>query len=133
MKTTFGHVQFNIDGANAGWYKELFAFLGWETLYEGEGFVGVGNEQGGSLWFMGGASDHVNDHDGPGLNHFALSTGAAADVDATADYLRGKGVELLYGTPCSRPEYESETSAYYSAMFDSPDKILFEVVYNGPK
>jgi hypothetical protein len=51
-----------------------------------------------------------------------------------ATYLRGKGVELLYGTPCDRPEHaESENHRYYSAMFESPDRILFEVVYTGPK
>jgi catechol 2,3-dioxygenase-like lactoylglutathione lyase family enzyme len=133
LKTQLGHIQFNIDAANLGFYKDLFGFLGWTTLHEGEGYIGIGDGGSCSLWVMGGANGSTYDHDGPGLNHLGISTETQADVDTAVEYLRGKGVELLYGTPCHRPEYSDETSTYYSAMFESPDKILLEVVYSGPK
>jgi len=48
MQTDLGHIQFNIRPANAPFYKDLMAFLGWQTLYEDEGVLGVaGPEQGG--------------------------------------------------------------------------------------
>jgi len=86
------------------------------------------------LWFEGLANDTRNDYDGAGLNHLALITETQAEVDAAAAFLTSIGVELLFGTPCNRPEHaSSEDHLYYSAMFESPDRILLEVVYTGPK
>jgi catechol 2,3-dioxygenase-like lactoylglutathione lyase family enzyme len=87
-----------------------------------------------ALWFEGEASGARNDYNGAGLNHLAITTEHQADVDAAATYVRGKGVALLFGTPCDRPEHaDSEDHLYYSAMFESPDRLLLEVVYAGPK
>lgn len=133
MKTKFGHIQFNVEAANLAWYRDFYAFLGWTTWYGDDHVHGVGDERGVALWFNVGVNGSVNDHDGAGLNHIAMETESPADVDAAAEYLRSKGVELLYDTPCRRPEYESETSIYYSAMFESPDRILMEIVYSGPE
>lgn len=134
VKTQAGHLQFNVENGNLGFYKDLFGFLGWETLYEGDGMLGQGNGSPTSLWFSGATNGTVNDHDGAGLNHFGLNAESVADVDAAASFLQGKGVELLYDTPCNRPEYTSgEDELYYSIMFLSPDQILFEVVYTGPR
>jgi catechol 2,3-dioxygenase-like lactoylglutathione lyase family enzyme len=83
---------------------------------------------------MGVVTDVANDYDGPGMNHLAIGTEAQADVDATVDYLRGHGVELLFETPRHRPEFSrSDDQTYYQVMFESPDRILLEVVYTGPK
>lgn len=134
MQSHVSHLQFNMEPANKGFYAELFAFLGWHTLYEEDGVIGVGNGGPTSLWFVGATSDAKNDHDAPGMNHLGIGVATQADVDAAVVYLHSKGVELLYGTPCNRPEYTSgEDDLYYSAMFDSPDKILMEIVYTGPK
>ncbi len=54
-------------------------------------------------------------------------------MDSAADYLRERGVELLFGTPRHNPEFSSEESTYYQIMFTTPDNILLEVVYTGPK
>jgi len=134
VKTQAGHIQFNGEADNQSFYKDLFEFLGWNVLYEAEGIVGMSNGGPISLWFHGHTNGTANDQDGAGMNHFGFSAESIADVDLTAGYLRGKGVELLYGTPCNRPEYTSgEDELYYSIMFHSPDRILFEVVYTGPK
>jgi catechol 2,3-dioxygenase-like lactoylglutathione lyase family enzyme len=134
VKTYLGHLVFHIDPENARFYKDLFAFLGWTSVYDEGGVFGIANGGECNLWFEGEANGAQNDHDGAGLNHLALITEQQADVDTAATYLSGKGVELLYGTPCNRPEHaDSENHLYYSAMFESPDRILLEVVYTGLK
>src|SRR4051794_3426123 len=133
MKSHVGHLQFNIDAKNLGFYKDLLGFLGWNEIFGDESFAGFGNDGETSLWFVGAANGHVNDHDGAGMNHFGIAVDSKADVDASVEFLRGKKIELLYETPCNRPEYTSgPEELYYSAMFNTPDNILFEIVYTGP-
>jgi len=125
---------FHIAPENAGFYKDLFAFLGWQSIYDEEGVFGVTDGGECALWFEGEANGAQNDYDGAGFIHLATITENQADVDSAATYLRGKGVALLFGTPCNRPDHaDSENHLYYSAMFASPDRILLEVVYAGPK
>jgi catechol 2,3-dioxygenase-like lactoylglutathione lyase family enzyme len=134
MRTHVGHIQFNVRAANLPFYRDLTAFLGWQTLYDTEEFIGVADESGNSLWFTDCGKAVNNDYDGPGMNHLAFVTATQADVDAAVDYLRGRGVEPLFGTPCHRPDFaHGEGQTYYQVMFESPDRILFEVVYIGPK
>jgi catechol 2,3-dioxygenase-like lactoylglutathione lyase family enzyme len=134
VNTHLGHLVFFGDPKNVGFYKDLFDFLGWKSIYDEGGIFGTTDGRGCDLWFEGESNGAQNDYNGAGLNHLAVITENQADVDATATYLRDKGAELLFGTPCDRPEHaESENHRYYSAMFESPDRILFEVVYTGPK
>ena len=134
MQTHIGHIQFNIQSANLAFYRELMSFLGWQSIYDGEGGLGVAGQHGTSLWFMAVGKDVINDYDGPGMNHFAFGTATQADVDATVAFLTQHGVAQLFETPRHRPEFsESEEHTYYQVMFESPDHILFEVVYTGPK
>ena len=59
---------------------------------------------------------------------------APADVDETVEFLRNLGVTLLFDTPRHRPEFAGgEDQTYYQVMFETPDRILLEVVYIGPK
>jgi catechol 2,3-dioxygenase-like lactoylglutathione lyase family enzyme len=133
MKSHVGHLQFNIGPGNRGFYSELFAALGWKTLYEDDHVLGVGSEGGTGLWFTAATSAGSNNHDALGLNHLGIGVETKADVDTMVDYLRERNVGLLYGTPCNRPEFTSgESELYYSVMFDSPDGVLLEVVYTGP-
>ena len=133
MQSHIGHIQFNIEAANLPFYRDLTALLGWQTLYDTEEFIGVADQSGTSLWFIGHVKPVSNDYDGPGMNHLAFSTATQADVDAVAGHLAAQGVELLFETPRHRPEFaRSEADTYYQVMFASPDRILFEVVYTGP-
>jgi catechol 2,3-dioxygenase-like lactoylglutathione lyase family enzyme len=134
MRTHIGHIQFNVQAANLPFYHDLTAFLGWQPLFDTEEFIGVADESGNSLWFTACAQPVSNDYDAPGMNHLAFNTDTQADVDAALDYLKARGVEPLFGTPCHRPEFSSgEGQTYYQVMFESPDRILFEIVYIGPK
>lgn len=135
MQMQIGHMQFNVSAANLGFYRTLLGELGWQTIYDDEGMLGMLAAGGQSLWFAGYAKEGVsNDYDGPGLNHLAFSAASAAEVDAVAAALAGRGVELLFETPRHRPEFSrSEADTYYQVMFETPDRILLEVVYTGPK
>lgn len=134
MRTHLAHIQFNVRSANVAFYRDLLAFLGWQTLYDGEGMLGMAGKGGESLWFVGQVKEVGNDYDGPGMNHLAIGTEAQADVDTVAAYLRERGVALLFETPRHRPEFgQSAEETYYQVMFESPDCILLEVVYTGQK
>jgi catechol 2,3-dioxygenase-like lactoylglutathione lyase family enzyme len=134
MDTRFGHIQVNIAAANIAFYRQLFTFLEWPVIHDGDGVLGFAGKSSDSIWFIGGAKDVRNDYDGPGVNHIGIAAGSQADVDAVAHYLNNLGVPALFETPRHRPEFaSSEADTYYQVMFESPDGVLFEVVYTGPK
>ncbi|MFN0147374.1 MAG: hypothetical protein ACKVT1_12755, partial [Dehalococcoidia bacterium] len=87
-----------------------------------------------SLWFVADASGAVNDYDGVGMNHLGIGAESIADVDAVVAWLGAKGMPALFETPRHRPEFAGgPDDTYYQVMFESPDRVLFEVVYTGPK
>ena len=87
-----------------------------------------------SLWFIGEVKDAANDYDGPGMNHIAFATETQAEVDQAVSHLRANGIATLFETPRHRPEFAgSEGETYYQVMFESPDRILVEIVYTGAK
>ena len=133
IKSNVGHLQINIKPQNISFYKALFNFLGWQVLHEEEGMIGVGDEHGASLWFGGPVKDGKNDYDGIGMNHLAVAVPKPADVDESVEYLKKNGVKALFDTPRHRPEFcGTPDKDYYQVMFESPDRILFEIVYIGP-
>ena len=134
MQTQFSHLQLNVRPENMPFYNDLMAFLGWQTLFAGEGMLGVAGKNGESLWFVGEVKEVANDYDGPGMNHIGIGAGAQSDIDTIAAYLQGRGVKLLFETPRHRPDFpQGEGNTYYQVMFESPDRILWEIVYTGPK
>jgi catechol 2,3-dioxygenase-like lactoylglutathione lyase family enzyme len=134
IKSTIGHLQLNINADNIGFYKELFTFLGWSLWHEDEKILGVGSEQGSSLWFVSPAKDVSNDYDGPGMNHLALAVASQDEVDQVVSYMKENKIKALFNTPCHRPEFSGgPDKTYYQIIFESPDRIQLEVVYIGPK
>lgn len=133
MQSGLSHIQFNVRAENVPFYKDLFTFLGWGIEHEDAGVVGVSGKNGESIWFIGEAKNVINDYDGPGMNHFAIGAESQADVDTAAAHLTEHGVDLLFETPRHRPEFSGDSTTYYQIMFESPDRILLEFVYTGPK
>ena len=132
IQSHIGHLLFNINPQNMGFYKDLLTFMGWAVWVDDPAMLGVGDSQGASLWFGGPAKAAANDYDGPGMNHLGLSVAAQADVDAVVAWLGERGVPALFETPRHRPDFSSPGSTYYQVMFETPDRILVEVVYTGP-
>ena len=121
MQSHIGHIQFNVEAANLPFYRDLTAFLGWRTLHDADGFIGVADEGGTSLWFIGYVKPVSNDYDGPGMNHLAFSVPSPADVDAAATFLAAHGVPALFETPRHRPEFsQGPDHTYYQVMFETP-------------
>lgn len=135
IETKFGHIQFNVHPQNLPFYKELFNFLGWRTLEDDPTMLGVGANVFSSLWFFGGAKESCsNDYDGPGMNHLALQAQSQASVDQVVQYLREHNIPPLFETPRHRSEFSMDANhTYYQVMFETPDRILIEVVYMGPR
>jgi catechol 2,3-dioxygenase-like lactoylglutathione lyase family enzyme len=134
MQSTISHIQFNVQPAHMQFYKDLMALLGWSTIYSEAQTLGVAGKGNGSLWFNGQVKEVSNDYDGPGMNHLGFGAESMADVDAVAEFLKQRDVPWLFDTPRHRPEFSrSEDQTYYQVMFESPDRILIEVVYTGPK
>ena len=134
MQTSLSHIQINVRPQNMSFYRDLMTFLGWQPIYDHPIVLGVGGKDGASLWFeCGGTTEVSNDYDGPGVNHIGIGTESLADVDAAVAYLRDHNLPTLFETPRHRPEFSHEGRRhYYQVMFESPDRILFEVVYTGP-
>ncbi|WP_322795590.1 VOC family protein [Tepidiforma sp.] len=135
MHAKLGHILVNIDPTNAGFYRDLLGFLGWDRLHDSDGVLGFGGGDGASLWFMAPPGDGLANHDARGaVNHVAFAAGSQAEVDATASWLAARGIAAQFETPRHRPEFAAGPGqTYYQVMFESPDGVLFEVVYTGPK
>ncbi|MBT3189915.1 MAG: hypothetical protein HN855_07035 [Anaerolineae bacterium] len=124
-------MQLNINSQNLPFYKDFFAFVGWKTLHEDATMLGVGSTD-ASLWLIGNANDAKNDYDGTGMNHLALHVKSQDEVDQMVEYLREENIVPLFETPRYRPEFSQDADhTYYQVMFETPDKILIEVVYGG--
>jgi catechol 2,3-dioxygenase-like lactoylglutathione lyase family enzyme len=133
VNSFMGHVQINIDAQNLGFYKDLFRFLNWSVLYEDDAIIGVGDKNGAGLWFVPALKPVENDYDGFGMNHLALAVSKQSEVDEAVAYLQERAVKPLFETPRHRPDFaDSAENTYYQVMFESPDRILFEIVYVGP-
>lgn len=134
MQTRLGHIQVNVTPANFQFYRDLMSFLGWQTIYDGEFGIGVMAEGEPSVWFVAAANGAKNDYDGVGMNHLGIDASSQAEVDQVVEYIQQRGISPLFETPRHRPDFaQDENSTYYQVMFESPDRVLFEVVYRGPK
>jgi catechol 2,3-dioxygenase-like lactoylglutathione lyase family enzyme len=132
IRAPLGHMQFNVQSENLAFYRDLMAFLGWGKSYDDDGMLMV-ESSGVTIAFIGEVKNVANDYDGPGMNHIAFAAASIADVDAAVEYLKQQAVAALFETPRHRPEFSSDADTYYQVMFESPDRILIEIVYAGPK
>lgn len=134
MKASFHHLQVNIDIANAPFYKDLMAFLGWSVIHASDDGAGYRSDERVDMWFMKASKPEQSNSDQIGVSHIAVRVGKQSDVDETVTFLKKNNMAALFKTPRHRPEFAAEKNeTYYQVMFESPDKILFEVVYIGPK
>ncbi len=129
MQSQLGHVVYGVAAEHQPFYKDLFEFLGWTVIYDSPEMCGFGDKNHASVWFGRPLKSTVNDYDGFGVNHVGIHTSEIEDVDTAAAFLRKRGIAMLFDTPRHHPEFSSPTNVYYQIMFESPDRILFEIVY----
>jgi catechol 2,3-dioxygenase-like lactoylglutathione lyase family enzyme len=136
MQANVNHMQLNVDFANFPFYRDFFLACGWKTVMEMETFAGMEDAKGTSLWFVphqAYGKEGENDYDRAGPNHIGLGVGSIGEVDEAIAFLRERGIEGLFGTPRHQEIPHRPEDTYYQVMFESPDRILFEVAYIGPK
>ena len=134
MKSHFYHIQVNIDFKNISFYKDLLFFLGWSVIFETSDTIGFKSGENGDLWFVDSQKKEQTDYDKMGMNHLSVRVEKQPDLDRLISYLKEKQILPLFGTPKHRSEFTSnKNETYYQVMFVSPDNILFEIVYIGPK
>ncbi|MFS8130356.1 MAG: VOC family protein [Candidatus Dojkabacteria bacterium] len=133
MNSYFYHIQTNIKFENKQFYKDLFAFMGWSSIFEIEDVFGFKSKKNGDIWFVDTERTNKQDYDDIGVNHISLRVDELKNVDEITALLKEKGISTLFGTPKHRTEFTDESQTYYQIMFESPDKILFEIVYIGAK
>lgn len=134
MKSHLYHLQVNIDYKNVSFYKKLMELIGWSEIFEMEGLIGYTSGNTGDVWFCDAEKKNQNDYDGPGMNHIAIRVDKLKDIDEVKEHLEKDDIKMLFDTPRHRPEFAaSEKETYYQIMFESPDKVLFEIVYIGQK
>lgn len=134
MVSSLNHIQFNIAPENRSFYKDFFSFLDWTPLVEGDGMLGVQSDPSNSVWFIVNDSEGVQNYDDKGFNHIGIKVGKIEDVKQAEQYLRERGVEMLFDTPRHRPDFVSdESQTYYQIIFTTPDNIQMEIMYNGKK
>ncbi len=134
MKSHLNHLQININPENLSFYKDLMQFLGWNIIMESEGMAGFTSGKEASLWFLKSQNNEQHNYDGFGVNHIGIKVEELKNVDEAEAFLKSKDIKMLFGTPKHRTEFAmSENETYYQIMFESPDKVLFEIVYTGVK
>ncbi len=134
MKSYISHIQINIKQENNSFYKELFKFLGFEVLMDFEMGTGYKNSvDKTSVWTMHTTNTGTPDYDLTGVNHIGFAANTIEEVDEIAKWLKSKNIPALFDTPRHRPEFSGEDETYYQVMFETPDKLLFEIVYTGKK
>lgn len=108
--------------------------LGWTGIFEDKDVVGFTSGSSGDIWFLESDTQETADYDARGVNHVAIKVEELKNVDEIATFLSDQDISLLFDTPKHRAEFaSSEDQTYYQIMFESPDKILFEIVYVGAK
>jgi catechol 2,3-dioxygenase-like lactoylglutathione lyase family enzyme len=134
MNSALYHLQINVDfQKNKGFYASLFTLLGWDSGWADESMMEFESNE-VSLWFIDSENKSKSNYDALGVNHISIKVEKQSDVDAVANDLKESGIEMLFGTPMHRADFAAdENSTYYQIMFESPDGILFEVVYVGAK
>lgn len=109
-------------------------YMGWKVIFEDKYGIGYRSATNGDMWFVKTGKNKIVDYDAKGVNHISFRVDKMTDVDKVKNHLGKNKVKMLFDTPRHRPEFsESKKETYYQIMFESPDKILFEVVYIGLK
>ncbi|MEK7102839.1 MAG: VOC family protein [Patescibacteria group bacterium] len=131
MKSFLYHLQINVSDASRSlpFYKDLFKFLGYKVIEQGDDYLGVGNGL-TDFWIMETKKKYskTNFHrKNTGINHLAFGVPDKKSVDTFyTNFLIKRGLTTLYNTPKAFPEYHKH---YYSVFFEDPDRIKLEVVY----
>lgn len=132
MRAPLYHIQLNVSDAKKSvpFYKELLHYLGFDSIVdEGEDHLGISDGR-TDFWILETEEKYRGNkfhRKNTGINHLAFRVAAREDVDKfVEEFLKAKGIPMLYGTPKEFPEYHE---GYYAVFFEDPDRVKLEVVF----
>jgi catechol 2,3-dioxygenase-like lactoylglutathione lyase family enzyme len=131
VKAAVYHVQLNVAdvGVSGVFYRELLGYFEYRVTHDGGDALGMSNGT-ADFWIVQTPADRaaaVFHRKNPGINHVAFRVGSAGDVDRFHDeFLKPRGVAVLYGGPRDYPEYRP---GYHAVFFEDPDRLKLEVAY----
>ena len=110
------------------------SFLGWSIIFEEDEVIGYKSGSTGDIWFVQTTNKVISDYDNIGVNHLSIRVENQKDIDSCFEFLKNHSIPALFDTPKHRAEFTADANeTYYQIMFKSPDNILCEIVYIGPK
>ncbi|PTM59819.1 VOC family protein [Desmospora activa] len=130
IQVHFSHLDYNVADLEEAlsFYKPLMAFLGFQMEVRQPEWVLFGN--GRMKLCLVQCEERYRDagfhRKRPGLNHIAFQADSAVAVDQVADFLRQRGISLLYDSPGN---FDSQRE-YYAVFFEDPFRLKLEVVYS---
>jgi catechol 2,3-dioxygenase-like lactoylglutathione lyase family enzyme len=131
VKGTLYHVQLNVADPDRSipFYRDVFGTLEYRVITAEPDVLGV-SDGAIDIWIIATASEHRTlpfHRKRTGINHLAFRVAARSDVDRfLAEFLRPRGVPVLYGGPREYPEY---AAGYYAVFFEDPDRLKLEVAH----
>ena len=129
--TTLYHLQLNVSDAakSLPFYKDFFNYLGYKIVDESPEHIGVSNGT-TDFWIMETEKEFTSNtfhRKNTGINHLAFKLESKEAVDTfVEEFLKPRGIVILYETPKIFPEYGGE---YYAVYFEDPDRIKLEVMF----
>ena len=129
------HVQINVGsgGSALPFYRDLFAFLEWRTIYDEDGIAAF-SDGATDLWLIPTDTRFVDSgfhRKRTGLNHLAFRVDRREDVERFRDeFMAPRRIAALYDTPREFPEY---APGYFAVFFEDADRIKLEVAHVPPR
>mgnify|MGYP001601127743 FL=1 len=128
-KASLYHIQLNVSqNSSLNFYKEFLEYLGYKVIDKNEEHIGLSNGT-TDFWIILTDKKYLGNkfhRKSVGLNHLAFRVDSRNEVDDFAkNFLKKKGINLLYNSPRDFPEYWK----YYAVYFEDPDRMKLEVVY----
>lgn len=129
-KASLYHIQLNVSNSKSiDFYKEFLGYFGYKVIDESEEHVGLSNKT-TDFWIMQTDKKYLGNkfhRKNIGLNHFAFRVDSRKNVDDfIKNFLKKKGIKILYNSPRNFLDYNEE---YYAVYFEDPDRIKLEVAY----
>jgi catechol 2,3-dioxygenase-like lactoylglutathione lyase family enzyme len=131
MRASVYHLQMNVIDATVSvpFYRELLGYFEYRVTLGTADLLGMSNGT-TDVWIVQAPADRAAagfHRKNPGLNHVAFRVASAADVDRFHDeFLKPRGLPVLYGGPRDYPEYRP---GYHAVFFEDPDRLKLEVAY----
>lgn len=130
MDASLEHIIVNVSNPKVSFpfYKDLFSYFGYKVFTEEEDSIAFRKKGTPDFWVVATEEQYVRNgfhRKNTGINHFAFHASSKEEIDRFfEEFLKPKGIQVLYGGPKKYSEY---TPDYYAVYFEDPDRIKLEL------